>query len=53
VIDGKTETDRRIFVLSRKLSPKALLETAPDHWQIENPCPLTRHYRTCARSPGA
>jgi predicted transposase YbfD/YdcC len=36
VIDGKTETDVRIFVLSRKLSPKALLETARDHWQIEN-----------------
>jgi predicted transposase YbfD/YdcC len=35
-IDGKTETDVRIFVLSRKLSPKALLETARDHWQIEN-----------------
>jgi hypothetical protein len=36
VIDGKTETDARIFVLSRRLSPKALLETARDHWQIEN-----------------
>jgi predicted transposase YbfD/YdcC len=36
VIDGKTETEARIFVLSRKLSPKALLETARDHWQIEN-----------------
>lgn len=36
MIDGKTETDVRIFVLSRKLSPKALLETARDHWQIEN-----------------
>ena len=36
MIDGKTETDVCIFVLSRKLSPKALLETARDHWQIEN-----------------
>ena len=27
VIDGRTETDVRIFVLSRKLSPQALLET--------------------------
>jgi predicted transposase YbfD/YdcC len=36
VIDGKTETDVRIFALSRKLSPKALLETARDHWGIEN-----------------
>jgi hypothetical protein len=32
VIDGKIETDVRIFVLSRKLSPKALLATARDHW---------------------
>ena len=36
VIDGKTETDVRIYVLSRKISPRALLETARDHWQIEN-----------------
>jgi predicted transposase YbfD/YdcC len=36
VIDGRTETDMRIFVLSRKLSPQLLLETARDHWQIEN-----------------
>ena len=36
VIDGKIETDVRIFVLSRKLSPKALLATARDHWGIEN-----------------
>src|SRR5262244_3460480 len=36
VIDGRTETDLRIFVLSRKLSPKALLATARDHWHIEN-----------------
>jgi predicted transposase YbfD/YdcC len=36
VIDGKIETDVRIFVLSRKLTPKALLETARDHWHIEN-----------------
>ena len=36
LIDGKIETDVRIFVLSRKLSPKALLATARDHWGIEN-----------------
>jgi len=36
IIDGKTETDVRIFVLSRKLTAKALLETARDHWHIEN-----------------
>jgi predicted transposase YbfD/YdcC len=35
-IDGKTSTDVRIFVLSRKLSPEKLLETARAHWQIEN-----------------
>ena len=34
--DGKTKTDVRIFVLSRKFIPKALLETARDHWHIEN-----------------
>ena len=36
VIDGRTETDVRIFVLSCKLSPQALLETTRAHWQIEN-----------------
>jgi predicted transposase YbfD/YdcC len=36
VIDGKTETDVRIFVLSRALTPKALLATVRNHWQIEN-----------------
>ena len=36
VIDGKTETDVRTFVLSRKLTPRKLLETARGHWQIEN-----------------
>jgi predicted transposase YbfD/YdcC len=36
VIDGKTETDVRIFALSRKFSPRALLKTARSHWQIEN-----------------
>ena len=41
VIDDKTETDVRIFVLSRKLTPKALLETARSHWRIEN----TLHWR--------
>jgi predicted transposase YbfD/YdcC len=34
MIDGKTESDIHIFVLSRKLSPQALLETARGHWQI-------------------
>ena len=33
VIDGWTESDIRIFVLSRKLSPQALLDA--DDWQIE------------------
>jgi predicted transposase YbfD/YdcC len=36
MIDGKTETDVRIFALSRKLSPDELLSTARAHWQIEN-----------------
>ena len=36
VIDGKTETDVRIFALSRKLSADDLLSTARAHWQIEN-----------------
>jgi predicted transposase YbfD/YdcC len=36
IIEGKSETDVRIYVLSRKISPKALLETARDHWKIEN-----------------
>ena len=35
-IDGKTETDVRIFVLSRVLTPKALLQTVRAHWAIEN-----------------
>jgi predicted transposase YbfD/YdcC len=35
VIDGKIESDIRIFVLPRKLSPQALLETERDHWQIK------------------
>jgi len=35
-IDGKVETDVRIFALSRKLSPDELLSTARAHWQIEN-----------------
>jgi predicted transposase YbfD/YdcC len=35
VIDGRTESDIRIFVLSRKLTAQALLETARDHWGIE------------------
>jgi len=35
-IDGKVETDVRIFALSRVLSADALLATARAHWQIEN-----------------
>jgi predicted transposase YbfD/YdcC len=36
VIDGRTDTEVCIFVLSRKLSSQTLLETARAHWQIEN-----------------
>jgi hypothetical protein len=36
VVDGKVETDVRIFALSRALSPQALLATVPAHWDIEN-----------------
>jgi hypothetical protein len=43
VIDGRTETDVRIFVLSLKLSPQALLETARGHWQIESPAEMHWH----------
>lgn len=35
-IDGRSETDVRIFALSRVLSPEALLETVRAHWDIEN-----------------
>ena len=35
-INGKTETDVRVFVLSRVLTPKALLATVRAHWSIEN-----------------
>ena len=35
-IDGKKETDVRIFALSRVLTPKALLVTVRAHWGIEN-----------------
>ncbi len=35
-IDGKIETDVRIFALSRVLSAKVLLATRREHWQIEN-----------------
>jgi predicted transposase YbfD/YdcC len=35
IIDGRTESDIRIFVLSPKLSSQALLETVRDHCQIE------------------
>jgi predicted transposase YbfD/YdcC len=36
LIDGKVETDVRIFALSRQLSADALLATVRAHWQIEN-----------------
>jgi len=35
-IDGKRETDVRIFALSCVLSPDALLTSARAHWGIEN-----------------
>ena len=35
-VDGKAETDVRIFALSRTLSPQALLKTVRAHWDIEN-----------------
>lgn len=35
-IDGKIETDVRIFALSQVLSPQALLNTVRAHWDIEN-----------------
>ena len=35
-IGGKTETDVRVFALSRVLTPKALLATVRAHWGIEN-----------------
>src|SRR5262249_19827300 len=40
IIDGKTETDVRIFVLSRKLTAKALLETGryQSHMKNRRPC---------------
>jgi predicted transposase YbfD/YdcC len=34
---GKTSRAVRYFVLSRRLSPKKLLEVVRDHWSIENP----------------
>lgn len=36
LIEGKRETDVRIFALSRVLTPKALLQTVRAHWDIEN-----------------
>jgi len=36
VVDGKVETDVRIFALSRTLAPQALLKTVRAHWDIEN-----------------
>jgi predicted transposase YbfD/YdcC len=35
-IDGKTETETRIFALSRQLTPAQLLTTVRAHWQIKN-----------------
>jgi predicted transposase YbfD/YdcC len=35
-VNGRTETDVRVFVLSRVLTPKALLRTVRAHWDIEN-----------------
>jgi predicted transposase YbfD/YdcC len=36
IVDGKVESDVRIFALSRTLSPKALLKTVRAHWDVEN-----------------
>jgi len=36
IVDGKVETDVRIFALSRELAPQALLDTVRAHWDIEN-----------------
>ena len=35
-IDGKIETDVRVFALSCKLSPEQFLGSVRAHWQIEN-----------------
>jgi len=35
-VEGRTETDVRIFALSRVLTPAALLQTVRAHWDIEN-----------------
>lgn len=35
-VDGKIETEARIFALSRTLPPGQLLRTVRAHWQIEN-----------------
>ena len=35
-VDGKIQTDARIFALSRVLSPDKLLGVAREHWGIEN-----------------
>ena len=35
-VSGKTSIDIRYFVLSRRLSPRSLLEVAREHWKIEN-----------------
>jgi predicted transposase YbfD/YdcC len=35
-IDGKTESDVRIFALSRVMKPAELIATVREHWQIEN-----------------
>lgn len=36
VVDGKTESDVRIFALSRLMKPNELLSVVRQHWQIEN-----------------
>jgi predicted transposase YbfD/YdcC len=36
VVDGRVETDVRIFALSRELSPEVLLASVRAHWDIEN-----------------
>ncbi len=36
LVDGREETDVRVFALSRALTPKALLATVRAHWGIEN-----------------
>jgi len=51
VTDGKTETDVRLFALSRIMKPDELLSTARAHWQIENG--LHWHLDVAMREDGA